>query len=161
MLILGIDPGSRICGFGLVKHERHSLKYVDSGRFTLMTTPPLAERLARLQGFLVELVHRHAPDTGVVEKVFFAKSVQSALSLGHARGVCLLVAARRGLDVVEYPPSVVKKALTGNGGAGKQQVAYMVAHVLGVEAESSDHASDALAAAICLLQASEPLRLFE
>ncbi len=149
MLILGIDPGSRFCGFGLIKHERNTLSYVDSGRFALAPATPLAERLSRLHGLLTELVHRHRPDAGAVEKIFFAKSVQSALSLGQARGVVLAALSGSGIPVMEYSALEIKKSVVGYGKAGKGQVQAMVRALLGLRQTPLEDEADALATAIC------------
>jgi crossover junction endodeoxyribonuclease RuvC len=160
MRVLGLDPGTAHTGFGIVARDGERLARVASGVLHL-GSGTLPERLVLLHAELDRLIRSYAPTACAVEDLFHHRSARSALSLGHARGVCLLTAAQHGLVVSEYPPAVVKKALTGNGAAGKQQVAYMVSRILREEPEASDHASDALAAAICLLETSEPLRLME
>ncbi len=160
MRVLGLDPGTHCTGYGIVERDGDRLAHVASGVLRL-GKGDLATRLAALHVGLEGLIDTWSPTACAVEDLFHHRSVRSALALGHARGVCLLAAAARGLDVVEYPPAVVKKSVTGHGGADKQQVAHMVARLLGVAEESEDHASDALAAAICLLEARQPLRVFE
>lgn len=144
--ILGVDPGSRICGYGIVTGDG---AYITSGRLMLSQKKPLHERLSELHNGLREVISEFAPSEAVVERVFFAKNVQSALSLGHARGVVLLAAAEQGLDVFEYTPNEVKKAVTGYGRASKQQMQDMVRSVLGLAHALSSDSADALALALC------------
>jgi crossover junction endodeoxyribonuclease RuvC len=160
MRVLGLDPGTHCTGYGVVERRGDRLQRLASGILRL-GKGDLAARLARLHAGLQGLIDAWSPTACAVEDLFHHRSARSALALGHARGVCLLAAAARGLEVVEYPPAVVKKAVTGHGAAGKQQVAYMVARLLGVEEEPEDHASDALAAAICLVESRQELRVFE
>jgi len=160
MRVLGLDPGTAHTGFGLVTRDGDRLVRLASGVLQL-GSGTLAERLVRLHAGLERLIRTYTPTACAVEDLFHHRSARSALSLGHARGVCLLAAALHGLEVAEFAPSVVKKAVTGNGAARKQQVAYMVARILHEAEESSDHASDALAAAICMIEASVPLRLID
>ncbi len=160
MRVLGLDPGTVHTGFGVVDEEGDRMVRLASGVIDV-GRGVLAQRLVQLHIALESLIARYAPAACAVEDLFFHRSARSALALGHARGICLLACAAQGLEVVEYQPRVVKKAVTGNGAADKQQVASMVARLLGDAVEASDHASDALAAAICLLQARQPLRVFE
>ena len=160
MRVLGLDPGTVHTGFGVVEEDGDRMVRVASGVIDV-GSGILASRLVQLHGELERLIARWSPEACAVEDLFYHRSARAALALGHARGVCLLACAARGLEVIEYKPRAVKKAVTGNGAADKQQVASMVARLLGDDVESSDHASDALAAAICLLQARQPLRVFE
>ena len=160
MRALGIDPGTKSTGYGVVDADGDRLVRLDAGVIAL-GSGTLAERLVRLHRELTRLIVTWSPAVCAVENLFHHRSARSALALGHARGVCLLAAAAHGLDLEEYAPALVKKAVTGNGAAGKEQVQYMVARLLGTEAEASDHAADALAAAICLLEARRPLRVYE
>jgi crossover junction endodeoxyribonuclease RuvC len=153
MIALGIDPGSAACGFGVVSSDGASLRFVDAG--TVRTDPLLtgAARLAELEAALDRLVSEHRPDRVAVERLYFQRNVRTAMAVGQARGVALLVAARHGLTVSEPTPNEVKLAVCGNGAADKQQVAVMVSRLLGVELSgASDDATDALAVAIGALQ---------
>jgi crossover junction endodeoxyribonuclease RuvC len=149
MIALGIDPGTAACGFGIVASDGVGLRFVDAG--TVRTDPSLSDsaRLAELEAALDQLVAAHRPDRVAVERLYFQRNVQTAMAVGQARGVALLVAARHGLPVTEPTPNEVKLAVCGNGAADKQQVAVMVARLLGGHLEGAgDDATDALAIAI-------------
>jgi crossover junction endodeoxyribonuclease RuvC len=149
VIVLGIDPGSRRCGFGVVARVGSRLAVVESG----VLAPgdlPLAERLGALLGALSDLIARAGCDEVAVESVFSGASARSALALGQARGVVLAAAARAGLRVFEYAPAQVKLAFTGNGRAEKTQMVRTVRSLFGVRAELSDEA-DAIALAVCHL----------
>ncbi len=148
MIVLGVDPGTAALGYGIVERNGH-LRPVDHG--CLVTSPdlPLPERLLAIHGLVTELIELHRPDVVAVERVFFSRNVQTALAVGHARGVVLLAAAAAGVAVREATPSEVKSAVTGHGGADKAQVGRMVALLLGLaEPPAPDDAADALAIAI-------------
>lgn len=149
MRVLGIDPGTRHCGYGVVEARPGSrIAWVAHGVISPRATDPLENRLKVIHAGLERVIRETAPEACSVEEVFFAANVKSALILGHARGVALLVAAQAGLEVASYPATVVKQAVVGTGRAEKPQVARMVAIILGVpEVEQAD-ASDALAIAI-------------
>ena len=149
MLVLGVDPGSVAAGWGLVARERSKLSHVDAGILRPSKNAPFAERLAFLYDAITTVVRTHGPDEFAIESVFTHNNARSALQLGHARGVFLLVAAQAGLRVHEYSPATVKKAITGNGTADKAQVRFMVERLLGVTIEGAMDRSDALAVAIC------------
>ncbi len=149
MIALGIDPGTAACGFGVVASDGATLRFVDAG--TVRTDPgrPDAARLADLEAALDQLMTEHRPDRVAVERLYFQRNVATAMAVGQARGVALLVAARHGLAVTEPTPNEVKVAVCGNGAADKQQVAVMVGRLLGVELKGArDDATDALAIAI-------------
>lgn len=149
MIVLGIDPGSRRCGYGAVAREAGRLRVVASG----VLAPgehPIAERLARILDGLGEVIARTRPAEVSIEQVFAGVSARSALVLGQARGVALAVSARAGLPVFEYQPSEVKLAFTGSGRASKEQMVRTARALLGVEADLADEA-DALALAVCHL----------
>ena len=148
MRILGIDPGSRFTGFGVIDTEGSRLSYLASGCIRITDTS-LPDRLKTIFDGLTEIVRRHEPDIVAIEKVFMARNADSALKLGQARGVVLLVPAKFGVGVSEYAPNVIKKTVVGVGHADKRQVQMMVRTLLpGCQATSADTA-DALAAAIC------------
>jgi crossover junction endodeoxyribonuclease RuvC len=154
VIVLGIDPGSRRCGYGVVAREGGRLRVLESG-VLVPGERPMAERLGLILGGLERVVARARPDEVAVEQVFSGASPRSALVLGQARGVALAVAARAGLPVHEYAPSAVKLAFTGSGRAGKDQMLRTARALLGVAASLSDEA-DAIALAVCHL-ARRPL----
>jgi crossover junction endodeoxyribonuclease RuvC len=146
--ILGLDPGLGTTGWGLVEAEGNRLAHIANGQIKTDTSAPLARRLAALADQLEALISDHAPAAAAVEEVFVNKNPQSTLKLGQARGVVLMCAARAGIEVGEYAPSLVKKAVVGTGGAEKAQVHAMVSRLLpGVKIAGPD-AADALAVAI-------------
>jgi crossover junction endodeoxyribonuclease RuvC len=151
MRIMGIDPGSRICGWGVVDEAKTGGKliHVDCGIVAPKARAPLSDRLAQIYDGLRRVIEEYKPDAVGVESVFFAKSVKSALVLGHARGVALLAAAHSGLEVAEYSPAEIKQAVCGYGRADKQQVARMVKAILNQPEVAQTDAADALACAIC------------
>jgi crossover junction endodeoxyribonuclease RuvC len=149
VIALGIDPGTAVCGFGVVALEDGRLRLVDAGVVRTSQAETDAERLRLLHVALVALVAQHQPTRMGVERLFFQRNVQTAMAVGQARGVALLVAAQAGLAVDEPTPNEVKQAVCGNGAADKQQVAAMVARLLGVGLDGvADDATDALAVAI-------------
>jgi crossover junction endodeoxyribonuclease RuvC len=149
MIVLGVDPGSHATGYGLITTGER-LRLQAAGVVRTKASEPLAERLRTIHQAIVAIVQEHSPTALAVESVFNARNARSSLILGHARGVILLAGALQGVSVSEYTPREVKKALTGNGAATKQQVRFMVTRCLGlnVEPPSLDQ-SDALAVAIC------------
>ena len=147
MIVLGIDPGSRRCGFGVVAREGTRLAVLASG-VLVPGELPMPERLARILDGLGEVIARTAPAEVSVEQVFAGVSPRSALVLGQARGVALVAAARAGLPVFEYAPAEVKLAFTGSGRASKEQMVRTARSLLGVEAHLADEA-DAIALAVC------------
>jgi len=149
VIVLGIDPGSRRCGYGVVAREAGRLRVLESG-VLVPGERPMAERLGLLLTGLELVVARARPDEVAVEQVFSGASPRSALVLGQARGVALAVAARAGLPVHAYAPSAVKLAFTGSGRADKDQMLRTASALLGVDATLSDEA-DALALAVCHL----------
>ena len=155
--VLGIDPGSRYCGFGVVEDGGARMRHLEHGVLSLGEERPIEERLSRLHDGLSRALRQHRPDLVAIEDVFHAHNSRSALVLGQARGVALLAAAQSGAQVRSFAPSVIKQAVTGTGRAEKDQVGRMVAVLLGITIEGRADASDALAAAICgLLRAREP-----
>jgi crossover junction endodeoxyribonuclease RuvC len=146
--ILGLDPGLGTTGWGLIQAEGNRLSHVANGQLTTKPSAELPQRLASLAEQLEALIAEHRPDSAAVEEVFVNANPQSTLKLGQARGVVIMVAARDGMDVGEYAPRLVKKAVVGTGGAEKAQVHAMVARLLpGVKIAGPD-AADALAVAI-------------
>ncbi len=149
-LILGLDPGSLQTGFGVIAVHGDELTHVAHGVIHLKSTWPMAERLRVLHQELSELFGKYPATSSVVEKIFFGKNADSAFKLGHARGVCVLVAAQNGASVDEYAARYVKKALTGNGGADKEHVQIAVFNQLRIQpGKLVFDASDALSLAVC------------
>ena len=149
MIALGIDPGTATCGFGVVSLDGGRLRLVDAGVIRTAAERTDADRLLDLRHALTALVAEHRPGRVAVERLFFQRNVQTAMTVGQARGVALLVAAEAGLAVDEPTPNEVKQAVCGNGAADKRQVATMVARLLGVTLDGvPDDATDALAVAI-------------
>ena len=150
MKVLGIDPGTAACGYGIVHGSDGRLRAVDHGywRTTARERPEL--RLKTIFDGVSALIEVHRPDAVALEESFVGADARTALSVGQARGAVLVASARGGLPWAEYPPARVKQAVCGYGRADKQQVARMVKVVLGLAGPPvSDHASDALAVAIC------------
>ncbi len=146
--MLGIDPGSRITGFGVLESHGRSVAYVEHG----CVCPPdgdLNERLGAIYLQLGAVMDRCRPDVVVIEKVFVARNARSALVLGQARGAAVVAAVSRGLRVVEYSALQVKQAVVGRGRADKRQVQHMVQALLGLAEAPSADAADALACALC------------
>ncbi|QNQ09440.1 crossover junction endodeoxyribonuclease RuvC [Sphingomonas alpina] len=149
MIILGLDPGLGTTGWGVIRAEGNRLSHLANGRLKTDSAASLPRRLAHLDALISALIADHAPDGAAAEEVFVNANPQSTLKLAHARGVVLCAAARGGIEVGEYAPRLVKKAVVGTGTAEKAQVHAMVGRLLpGVKIDGPD-AADALAVAIC------------
>lgn len=149
MITLGIDPGTATCGFGIVSLEAGHLRFIDAGVVRTPSDGSDGERLRQLHDALRQLLVEHRPERVGVERLFFQRNVQTAMSVGQARGVALLVAAETRIPIDEPTPNEVKQTVCGNGSADKQQVAAMVERLLGISlAGVPDDATDALAIAI-------------
>jgi len=146
--VLGLDPGLGTTGWGLIQADGNRLSHVANGQLRTNSGAPLPERLADLCRQLESLIAEHAPEAAAVEEVFVNKNPQSTLKLSHARGVALMCAARAGIAVGEYAPTLVKKAVVGTGGAEKTQVHAMVSRLLPGAKIAGPDAADALAVAI-------------
>jgi crossover junction endodeoxyribonuclease RuvC len=150
MRILGLDPGSARTGFGLIESRAGRLIALGYGVISPPRSAPFLERLPLLARRIEALVRDHRPDAIAAEDLFLARNARVALKLGHVRGIALLPALAAGIPVHEYAPRLVKKSVTGYGGAEKEQVRYMVQLLLGLKDETPVlDASDALAVAIC------------
>lgn len=151
MLVLGIDPGTAITGFGVVaRAPGGAVTLRECGVIRTSTGKELAERIREIYDAIQELIERHRPFAVSVEDVFQGKNVRSALKLGHARGAILLAAAHGGVGIAEYAPRQIKKAVVGNGNATKDQVGFMVQKQLRLsEAPTPADAADGVAAALC------------
>ncbi len=147
-IILGIDPGSRVTGYGLVKLDRHRVSFVSCGCIRL-GDGAFDARLSRLFGDLEQVIAAHGPVEAAIERVFMNRNADSALKLGQARGVAIVAARRAGLAVSEYSATQIKQTVVGRGHAAKGQVQHMVRALLGLDKTPSPDAADALAAAIC------------
>ena len=154
MRVLGIDPGSRRTGWGVVQLEGTRLRHVGAGTIAASGDLPLAKRLEIIHRELERVISEYGPEAIAVEEIFFAKYPNAALKLGHARGVALMVAAQADLEVHEYPPAVVKRTVVGRGAADKAQIGRLVTALLGLEAPPEEDSADALAVAITHIQAA-------
>ncbi len=151
MIILGIDPGTAMLGFGVVERTGPRLRAIDYGVIKTPANLPLPDRLEAIYLALNDLIELHAPALVGVERLFFTKNVQTAFAVGQARGVVLLAAAQHDLEIREATPNEVKVATAGHGSAAKGQVQRMVQAILGLpEIPTPDDAADALAIAICV-----------
>jgi len=148
MLVLGIDPGSRVTGYGLVRQHRGRYLFVDAGVIRTRPKDPVPDRLAVIFDGMCAVIEEHAPDAVSIEAIFRHKSSESALRLGQARGVLLLSAARAGLPIYEYNAQTIKKSVTGTGRADKVQIARVVGMLLGRDLDLPSDATDALAIGI-------------
>lgn len=147
--IIGIDPGLRNTGWGIVESQGSSLRFIAAGTVKSDAKMDLASRLCQLHDGLSEIVHGHTPHEAAVENTFVNKDAGATLKLGQARGIAMLVPARAGLQVAEYAPNAVKKAVIGVGHGDKAQIKLMVGMLLPKAVWDSDDAADALAIAIC------------
>ncbi|MBI5653594.1 MAG: crossover junction endodeoxyribonuclease RuvC [Chloroflexi bacterium] len=150
MIILGVDPGTAITGYGLIESDGDALQMMDYGAITTPADWAMPRRLVQIYRELTALIAKHQPTDAVVEKLFFSKNVRTALSVGQARGVALLVAAQAQIAIHEYTPLEIKQAVVGYGRADKNQVQQMVKLLLQIDhVPHPDDAADALAVAIC------------
>ena len=147
--ILGIDPGSRATGYGVITKKANQLYYVTCGVIRLGAKYTFNDRLKMIFDGLCEVIEIHKPIVAGVEDVFVAANPRTALKLGHARGVAVLAALHNGMRVYDYTPRMVKQAVVGYGNADKQQVQQMVRVLLQLSASPSSDAADALAVAMC------------
>ncbi len=147
-LILGIDPGSRKTGFGIINYVSGRAEYVTSGVIR-MPQGELADRLKVIYDSVTELVEMHCPQVLAIEQVFMAKSAGSALKLGQARGAAIVACVAKDMPVSEYSARQIKQSVVGTGAADKSQVQHMVKVLLNLPAEPQEDAADALAAALC------------
>lgn len=150
-IIIGIDPGTQVTGYGIIESKGNSLKVITYGSIFLGKTDvsqPL--KLKRIFERVLHLVETYLPDEMAIETQFYAKNIQSMLKLGRAQGVAMSAALFREIPIFEYAPTKIKQAVTGNGRAGKHQVQQMVEKILNIKIDPKEHdASDALAIAIC------------
>jgi crossover junction endodeoxyribonuclease RuvC len=154
MRIIGIDPGSRYTGYGVIQCEGQHLRHLASGRINATSGPTFADRLQIIYEGLTAILAEWPADQAAVEAVFTARNALSSIKLGHARGVALLTLIHTGLPIHEYPPALVKKNVAGQGRATKEQIQKMVQLRLNLRGSLSSDAADALAVAICHSQAT-------
>lgn len=149
MIILGIDPGTRTTGYGLIRKNADRTEHIDNGLILPDSKAPFPAKLREIFDKITSLIAEYKPQEMALEDVFVAKNVKSTLKLGHARGVVMLAATRAALPVFEYSPAEVKRAVSGFGRAGKEQIQKMVLFHLKLKETAAEDASDALAVALC------------
>ena len=148
MKIIGIDPGSRITGYGIIECKFQRIQYVDSGTVRTTSGEHTNDRLYKIFVEVASVVRKHKPDHAVVERVLVSQNVRSALLLGHARGSVICACKVNSVDVYEYTPREIKKSITGNGAADKEQMQFMVQSLLQLSRRPQQDEADALACAI-------------
>lgn len=150
MIILGVDPGTAVTGYGVIDSGPGTrARLIECGVVRTPARDPLPVRLRAIRDGMMELIERHRPDAVAIEEVFYGKNVRTTVVLSHARGVILLTAEEAGVTIGEYPPALVKKTVVGRGGAAKPQVGYMVAQLLRLTAPPSPaDAADGVAVAL-------------
>lgn len=151
MLVLGVDPGSLVTGYGLVEKRKGQLSCLHFGAIVASNRVPFYERIHNIFDTMVDLMTQYRPNEMAIEDVFFAKNVKSAMKIGHARGAVLIAAVQCGVKIFEYTPLEIKKSVVGYGRAPKEQVRSMVNVILGIKNQEKLDISDALATAICHL----------
>lgn len=162
LVILGIDPGSTVTGYGVVKGNHKKLNLVDYGVIKVSPKKPLALRLEEIYSGINEVVSKNKPDQIAVEEAFYSKNAKSALVMGEIRGVALLCAAQAKIPIAEYSPREIKSSIVGTGAASKIQVQYMVKNILNLkQLPQPEDASDALAIALCHLNKLKTKNLLE
>jgi len=149
MIVLGIDPGLLVTGFGVIDKKGDRLCHLDNGGIFPPKNKPLAQRIYHIFDHVESLIDKFSPHAVAIEDIFVAKNVASTLKLGHARGAAMVASSRAGLPVYQYSANQVKKAITGYGHASKEQIQKMVRTLLNLPGEAFSDASDALAVAIC------------
>jgi len=158
--VIGIDPGTASCGYGIVHESDGRLRAIDHGWWTTPAAARPEDRLKTIFDAVAGLVAQHQPDAVVLEESFVGVDARTALSVGQARGAVMVAAASAGVECAEYPPARVKQVVCGYGRAEKQQVQRMVKTILGMQSEPTpSHAADALAVAICHALAPPLLRI--
>lgn len=159
MIILGIDPGSRITGFGLVSKQGSKITHVDNGIIDVSKNVSFEKKLLKIFEGINNIISTFKPSEVAIENIFYAKNVQSALKLGHARGAAMVAIAMNELPVFEYTPLQVKQAVTGFGAASKDQVQKMTKTLLGLPQVAEENAADALGISLCHAQSRDLKRI--
>jgi len=150
MIILGIDPGSRNCGYGILHIEQNKILAAGSGIIKLATRLNINDKLLLLGQEIQLLLHEYQPDFSAVEQIFYGKNIQTAFILGHVRGVIIYKLKEANVSVFSYSPREIKQSLTGKGSASKKQVEFMVQSILKLKKPALEDAADGLACALCL-----------
>ena len=150
MILMGIDPGSRRCGYGILHVEKNKIIAAGSGIIRLESKGCLEDKLVYLNSELIALIDEYKPDVSAVEAIFYGKNIQTAFTLGHVRGVIVFSLKSNGIPVYSYSPREIKQSVTGNGNASKKQVEYVVQSLLNLKTPAKDDAADGLACAVCL-----------
>ncbi len=151
MIVLGVDPGSRITGYGLLEKKNNVLKCIAAGSIESSGNVPFYDRIHKIFTNMVEIMEEYRPDEMAIEDVFIAKNVKSSLKLGHARGAALIAAVQCKVKIFEYTPLEVKQSAVGYGRATKEQIRSMVQVILNLPSKLGPDTSDAIAVAICHL----------
>ncbi|MDH3220711.1 MAG: crossover junction endodeoxyribonuclease RuvC [Gammaproteobacteria bacterium] len=151
MIILGIDPGSRITGFGLIENHANRIEYIHSGSIRI-SGDSLPQRLGHIFNEIEAVIRQYRPQQMGIENVFMARNADSALKLGQARGAAICAAHQAGLEIAEYAAREVKQSIVGTGAASKEQVQHMVKRLLGIRLSLQADEADGLAIAICHAQ---------
>ena len=150
MLVLGIDPGTAICGYGIIENAEGKLTALNYGAITTSAKARMQDRLEKIYDNLDALIKEYKPEIIGIEKLFFGRNSTTAIPVGQARGIVLLAAVKNKIEIIERTPNEIKQSVTGYGGASKEQVIYMVTKLLQLEEEPKpDDVADALAVAIC------------
>lgn len=157
VVVLGIDPGTAVTGYGVIRREgRNPLTLVECGVIRTKPRDTLPQRLAEIHEGVADLIRRHKPTVLSIEDIFYARNVRTTVVLGHSRGVILLAAAQAGIEIHEYPPAEIKKAVAGTGAATKLQIQFMVTRLLRLKsAPQPTDAADGVAAALAFALAPE------
>ncbi len=150
MIIMGVDPGTILTGFGIIKSLKSEIDYIDSGIIRPNPKEALPQKLKFIFQELNKLILQHKPDMFCIETAFYGKNVQSAMKIGYVRGVAMLVASNNNVNAFEYSPREIKKAVVGNGAASKEQVQYMINSMVDIKkSKIKFDETDALAVAVC------------
>ncbi|HEX9740769.1 MAG TPA: crossover junction endodeoxyribonuclease RuvC [Ignavibacteriaceae bacterium] len=150
MIILGVDPGTNLTGFGIIRQDGSNFFLINNGLIKLLLDKSLSEKLVVIYDELLKLIQLYKPDEFAIETAFYGKNVQSAMKIGYARGAAILAAAHCKVPMSEYSPREIKKSVVGKGAASKEQVSFMIKTILSVkEKKMKFDESDALAVALC------------
>ena len=155
MRVLGVDPGTHRMGVGILEADGQKYKVIHFETIRANSKAPIPKRLLHIFDALQALIEKFRPDVMALETLFFAKDIQAVERIGEARACAMLAASKQGIDVVEYGPMVVKRSVTGNGHAAKEQVQFMITRLLNLKEAPALDASDALAIAMCHLHSSQ------
>ena len=160
MIVLGVDPGTQLTGYGVVRGDNPSCTLIECGVIRTHARDPLPSRLREIYDGVTELLHRHKPDVLSIEDVFYARNVRTTVTLGHARGVILLAGEQQGVRLHEMAPAAIKKAVVGAGAATKEQVQFMITRLLRLKsAPKPSDAADGVAAALGYIMGAHLERL--